>query len=76
MDATHSYPVRVSPAVLEGLDAVWLSGETNTMDTREVQAQAYIMGYPATAWWIEYFPNLYVAGLIHGFVAEVPPASE
>ena len=26
MDATHSHPVRVSPAVLGGLDAVWLSG--------------------------------------------------
>ena len=76
MDTTHSHPVRVSADILEGLDAVWLLGETNTMDTREVQAQAYIMGYPATAWWIEYFPNLYVAGLIHGFVAEVPPASD
>ena len=76
MDATHSHPVRVSADILEGLDAVWLLGETNTMETREVQAQAYIMGYPATAWWIEYFPNLYVAGLIHGFVVEVPPASE
>ena len=76
MDATHSHPVRVSADILEGLDAVWLSGETNTMETREVQAQAYIMGYPATAWWIEYFPNLYVAGLIHGFVVEVAPGSE
>ena len=76
MDATHSYPVRVSPAVLEGLDAVWLSGEVNTMDTWEVQAKAYIMGYPATAWWIEYFPNLYDAGLTQGFVAEVLPGSE
>ncbi len=76
MDATHSYPVLVSAAVLDGLDAVWLSGETTTMDAREVQAKAYIMGYPDTAWWIEYFPNLYVAGLIHGFVAEVPPGSE
>ena len=75
MDTTHSHPVRVSADILEGLDAVWLLGETNTMDTREVQAQAYIMGYPATAWWIEYFPNLYVAGLIHGFVAAVAPAS-
>ena len=45
METTHSHPVRVSADILEGLDAVWLLGETNTMDTREVQAQAYIMGY-------------------------------
>jgi hypothetical protein len=38
MDATHSHPVRVSANVLEGLDTVWLSEETNTMDMREVQA--------------------------------------
>ncbi len=33
-------------------------------------------GYPKAGWWAEPFPNLYVAGLIHGFVAEVPPASK
>jgi hypothetical protein len=71
MDATHSHPVMVSADVLEGLDAVRLSGETNTMDAREVQAQAYIMGYPEAAWWIEYFPNLYDAGLTNGFIAAV-----
>ena len=76
MDATHSHPVRVSATILEGLDAVWLSGEADTMDMREVQAQAYIMGYSGTAWWIEYFPNLYDVGLTQGFVAEVPPSSE
>ena len=69
MDATHSHPVSVSADVLEGLDAVWLSGEANTMDAREVQAQAYIMGYQEAAWWIEYFPNLYDAGLTYGFIA-------
>ncbi len=46
------------------------------MDKREVQAKAYIMGYPEAAWWIEHFPNLYDAGLTHGFVVEVPPSSE
>jgi hypothetical protein len=76
MDATHNHPVRVSASVLEGLGAVWLLGETNTRDMREVQAQAYIMGYPDTAWWIEYFPNLYDVGLTQGFVAEGPPSSE
>ena len=44
-------------------------------ETLEVQALAYLMGYPDAAWWVEYFPNLYVVGLIHGFVAEVSPGS-
>ena len=44
MDVTHSHLVRVSADVLEELDTVWLSEETNTMDMREVQARAYIMG--------------------------------
>jgi hypothetical protein len=63
--------VRVSADVLEGLEAVMLLGETNMVETLEVQALAYLMGYPDAAWWVEYFPNLYIAGLIHGFVAEV-----
>jgi hypothetical protein len=42
MDVTHSPLVRVSADVLEGLDIVWLSGETNMMDMRELQARAYI----------------------------------
>ncbi len=68
--------MRVSADVLEGLDAVVLSGETDMNDTMEVQAQAYLMGYPEAAWWIEHFPNLYVAGVIHGFEGEVLPGSE
>ena len=63
--------MRVSADVLEGLEAVMLLGETNMVETLEVQALAYLMGYPDAAWWVEYFPNLYIAGLIHGFVAEV-----
>jgi hypothetical protein len=69
MDARHDIPVRVSADVLEGLDAVWLSGAVNKMNMQEVQALAFIRGYTETAWWIEYFPNLYDAGLTHGFVA-------
>jgi hypothetical protein len=65
--------VRVSTGVLEGLDAVVLSGETDMNDTMEVQALAYLMGYSEAAWWVEDSPNLYVAGLINGFVAELPP---
>jgi hypothetical protein len=76
MDATHSHPVRVPAAVLEGLDAVLLSGETDMIDKREVQAQAHIMGYPETMHWIGAFPILYHAGLNYGFVAEALSLSE
>src|SRR5215212_1124959 len=77
IDATdgHGHPVRVSTDVLEGLDAVVLSGETDMNDTMEVQALAYLMGYSEAAWWVEYFPNLYAAGLINGFVTELPPGA-
>ena len=77
MDATygHGHPVKVSANVLEGLDAVALSGATDMIDTMEVQALAYRMGYPEAASWVEYFPNLYKAGLIQGFVVELPPGS-
>ena len=50
MDARHNIPVRVSADVLEGLDAVWLSGKVNKMDMQEVQALAFIRGYTETAW--------------------------
>jgi len=42
MDVTHSHLVRVSADVLEGLDIVWLSGETNMMNMRELQGRANI----------------------------------
>ena len=77
MDATyeHGHPVKVSANVLGGLDAVALSGATDMIDTMEVQALAYRMAYPEAASWVEYFPNLYRAGLIQGFVVELPPGS-
>ena len=78
MDATNGLgrPVTVTADVLEGLEAVWLSGETDMGDMRAVQTLAFRMGYPYTTWWLEFFPNLYIVGLAHGFVAEVPPVSE
>jgi len=71
----HGHPVKVSANVLKGLDAVALSGATDMIDTMEVQALAYRMGYPEAASWVEHFPNLYGAGLIQGFVVELPPGS-
>lgn len=66
----------VTAAVLEGLEAVRLSGETDMGDTLEVQAQAYLMGYSDTTWWLEFFPNLYIVGQANGFVVEAAPISE
>ena len=78
IDATNElgHPVMVSAEVLAGLEAVELSGETNMNDTLEVQALAFLMGYPEAAWWIVYFPNLYIAGVVHGFVGESLPGIE
>jgi hypothetical protein len=78
LDATTGvgHPVTVTAHVWEGLDAVWLSGETDMADTRAVQILAFRMGYPHTTWWLEFFPNLYIAGLTHGFVVETPPVCE
>jgi hypothetical protein len=52
MDAAdgHGYPVMVSTDVLEGLDAVALSGETNMNNALEVQALALLMGFSETVW--------------------------
>jgi hypothetical protein len=47
-----------------------LSGETNMVETLEVQALAYLMGYPEAAWWVEYFPNVYIAAMEGSY----PPA--
>jgi len=73
--AGHGHPVKVSANVLEGLDAVALSGATDMIDTMEVKALAYRMGYAEAAAWVEYFPNLYGVGLIQGFVVELPPGA-
>jgi hypothetical protein len=64
------HPVRVTAGVLEGLNAVRHSGEAHMGDPRAVQTLAFRMGYPQTTWWLEFFPNLYIAGLNQGFVAE------
>ena len=39
-------PIRVPTAVLDGLESVRESGETNLQDVRKVQATATRLGYP------------------------------
>ncbi len=62
-------PVEVPPDVLEGLEAVRDSGETNMLDRPAVASLAYTFGYPDAAAWVEENPRLYSEGVFRGFVA-------
>ncbi len=62
-------PILVPAAVLDGLETVRESGETNNMTNhRAVQALAARLGYPETVEWIEDHPNEYTEGVFRGFV--------
>jgi hypothetical protein len=62
-------PIRVPTAVMDGLETVRESGETNLQDSRRVQAIATRLGYPEVDAWIEEHPNEYQVGIFRGFVA-------
>jgi hypothetical protein len=68
LDATNGlgHPVTVTADVLEGLEAVWFSGETDMGDTRAVQTLAFRMGYPYTTWWLEFSPTCTSPGWLTG----------
>jgi hypothetical protein len=61
-------PIQVPTAVLDGLESVRESGETNMQDPRVVQAEAARLGYPETVEWIEDHPHEYTEGVFRGFV--------
>jgi Domain of unknown function (DUF5049) len=61
-------PIRVPTAVLDGLESVRESGETNLQDVRKVQATATRLGYPEVVAWIEDHPHEYREGIFRGFV--------
>jgi hypothetical protein len=63
-------PIKVSIAVLDGLESVGELGETNMDDYRAVQAVAERLGYPETALWIENHPHDYAEGVFRGFVGD------
>jgi hypothetical protein len=64
-------PIHLPTAVLDGLETVRESGETNNMaDPRAVQATAARLGYPETAAWIEEHPEDYAEGVFRGFVGD------
>jgi hypothetical protein len=61
-------PIEVPTAVLDGLDTVRESGETDMQDSPKVQAIAGRMGYPETAMWIREHHHEYSEGIFRGFV--------
>ena len=61
-------PIRVPTTVLDGLETVRESGETNLQDVRKVQATATRLGYPEVVAWIEDHPHEYREGIFRGFV--------
>ena len=62
-------PIRVPTAVIDGLETIRESGETNMLDSREVQAIATRLGYPEVEAWIKEHPNEYQEGMFRGFAA-------
>ena len=61
-------PIKVPTAVLDGLESVRESGETNMGDYRTVQTVAERLGYPETVLWIENHRYEYTEGVFRGFV--------
>jgi len=61
--------VRVPADVLEGLEAVRLSGKTNMLDVPMVVELAYEMEHYATALWVHENRKQYAEGIFRGFEA-------
>ncbi|HEX2950999.1 MAG TPA: DUF5049 domain-containing protein [Armatimonadota bacterium] len=63
-------PIAVPAAVLEGLEAVRQSGDTNMLDRPRVIELAEVMGYDETAVWVRDNRHLYAEGIFAGFRAD------
>ena len=68
--SSNKLPIPVK--VLEGLEAVRTSGETNMFDVSRVINLAVEMGYSETAKWVSENRKLYVQGVLIGFEADSP----
>ena len=62
-------PILVPTPVIDGLETVRESGETNLQDSTKVKAIATRLGYPEVEAWIEEHPHEYQEGIFRGFVA-------
>ena len=61
--------VRLPGDVLEGLEAVRLSGKTNMLDAPRVIEIAFEMEHYATALWVHENRKQYAEGIFRGFEA-------
>lgn len=61
--------IRVPAEVLEGLEAVRLSGKTNMLDMPRVIELALEMGFTDAAFWVYENQRLYATGIFQGFVS-------
>lgn len=59
--------IEVPSKVLEGIEAVRLSGKTNMLDVPVVKKLARKMGHRDAAEWIDEHVALYVVGVFRGF---------
>lgn len=59
--------VRIPKDVLDGLEAVRVSGKTNMFDVNRVIELALEMGFIDAAFWVYENRRLYATGVIHGF---------
>jgi Domain of unknown function (DUF5049) len=63
-------PILVPTPVIDGLETVRESGETNMQDSMKVKAIATRLGYPEVKVWIDKHPHEYQEGIFRGFVVE------
>jgi hypothetical protein len=68
-------PSQLPTAVLDGLETIRESGETDMQDAAKVQAIATRLGYPEAAAWIDDHPHEYQEGLFRGFWLPSSPGS-
>ncbi len=66
-------PVIVTADVLEGLEAVRLSGKTNMLDAPRVIELALQMGHVDTAMWVYDNRKLYAQAIFAGFATQAVP---
>lgn len=62
--------------VLEGLEAIRLSGRTNMLDVTRVIELALDMDHYATALWVQENSDLYARGIFTGFSAKEQTTTE
>jgi hypothetical protein len=63
-------PILVPLTVLDGLETVRESSDTNMQDLSRVKYLAARLGYPQTAAWIAQHPEDYAEGVFRGFVGD------